>query len=65
MLTMLTVTMLIPLSISFVRHAMAFLHPQRVAILPHWHRDFEEWHKAKEREQRNIKKTSYQASEED
>ena len=27
---------------------MAFLHPQRVAILPHWHKDFEEWHKAKE-----------------
>jgi len=27
---------------------MAFLHPQRVPILPHWHKDFEEWHKAKD-----------------
>lgn len=31
------------------RHAMAFLHPQRVPILPHWHQDFDEWHKAKDR----------------
>jgi hypothetical protein len=26
------------------QHAMAFLHPQRVPMLPHWHKDFEQWH---------------------
>lgn len=30
------------------QHAMAFLHPQRVPTWPHWHKDFEEWHKAKD-----------------
>ncbi|CAJ1382666.1 unnamed protein product, partial [Effrenium voratum] len=34
------------------QHAMAFLHPQRVPILPHWHQDFEEWHKKKEKEEK-------------
>ena len=27
---------------------MAFLHPQRVPILPHWHKDFQEWQNKKE-----------------
>lgn len=31
------------------QHAMAFLHPQRVPIMPHWHKDFQDWD-----EQRNI-----------
>ena len=31
-----------------LRHAMAFLHPQRVPILPHWHKDFQEWQNKKE-----------------
>eukprot|EP00931_Biecheleriopsis_adriatica_P045983 TRINITY_DN26372_c0_g1_i1.p1 TRINITY_DN26372_c0_g1~~TRINITY_DN26372_c0_g1_i1.p1 ORF type:complete len:698 (+),score=163.54 TRINITY_DN26372_c0_g1_i1:60-2096(+) len=30
------------------QHAMAFLHPQRCPILPHWHRDFKEWHDMKD-----------------
>jgi len=28
------------------QHGMAFLHPERVQILPHWHQDFLEWHRA-------------------
>lgn len=31
------------------QHAMAFLHPDKVPILPHWHQDFKEWHEKKER----------------
>jgi len=30
------------------QHAMAFLHPQRVPILPHWHKDFQDWHDSKD-----------------
>ncbi|CAE7706339.1 VTC4 [Symbiodinium pilosum] len=30
------------------QHAMAFLHPQRVPILPHWHKDFQEWQNKKD-----------------
>lgn len=32
------------------QHSMAFLHPQRVPILPHWHQDFQDWHDSKERD---------------
>jgi len=28
------------------QHGMAFLHPERVSILPHWHQDFLDWHRA-------------------
>mmetsp|Transcript_69361 Transcript_69361/g.225177 ORF Transcript_69361/g.225177 Transcript_69361/m.225177 type:complete len:700 (-) Transcript_69361:114-2213(-) len=31
------------------QHAMAFLHQDRVSILPHWQQDFEEWRLKKER----------------
>jgi len=31
------------------QHAMAFLHPQRVPLLPHWHDDFKRWHDVKKR----------------
>eukprot|EP00932_Pfiesteria_piscicida_P018142 SRR837773.501.p2 GENE.SRR837773.501~~SRR837773.501.p2 ORF type:complete len:265 (+),score=116.75 SRR837773.501:713-1507(+) len=31
------------------QHAMAFLHPQKVPILPHWHKDFQDWHESKAR----------------
>eukprot|EP00930_Biecheleria_cincta_P034599 TRINITY_DN23890_c0_g1_i1.p1 TRINITY_DN23890_c0_g1~~TRINITY_DN23890_c0_g1_i1.p1 ORF type:complete len:697 (-),score=123.13 TRINITY_DN23890_c0_g1_i1:230-2272(-) len=31
------------------QHAMAFLHPSRVPILPHWHEDFQDWHNKKDR----------------
>mmetsp|Transcript_24076 Transcript_24076/g.66992 ORF Transcript_24076/g.66992 Transcript_24076/m.66992 type:complete len:685 (+) Transcript_24076:97-2151(+) len=30
------------------QHGMAFLHPERVPILPHWHQDFSEWHRQKD-----------------
>mmetsp|Transcript_23822 Transcript_23822/g.43199 ORF Transcript_23822/g.43199 Transcript_23822/m.43199 type:complete len:676 (-) Transcript_23822:120-2147(-) len=30
------------------QHAMAFLHPQRCPIWPHWHKDFQEWHDRKD-----------------
>jgi len=30
------------------QHAMAFLHPERVPILPHWHQDFKEWHEKRD-----------------
>merc|ERR1712232_1307314 len=39
------------------QHGMAFLHPERVPILPHWHKDFTEWHEAKAR-QRAKKQTA-------
>mmetsp|Transcript_118925 Transcript_118925/g.361773 ORF Transcript_118925/g.361773 Transcript_118925/m.361773 type:complete len:677 (+) Transcript_118925:109-2139(+) len=29
------------------QHGMAFLHPERVQMLPHWHQDFQEWHEEK------------------
>mmetsp|Transcript_76774 Transcript_76774/g.225400 ORF Transcript_76774/g.225400 Transcript_76774/m.225400 type:complete len:679 (+) Transcript_76774:84-2120(+) len=28
------------------QHGMAFLHPDKVSMLPHWHQDFYEWHQA-------------------
>jgi len=31
------------------QHAMAFLHPEKVPILPHWHQDFKEWHDKRDR----------------
>merc|ERR1719401_1699142 len=31
------------------QHAMAFLHPEKVPIMPHWHQDFQEWHEKKDR----------------
>merc|ERR1712048_1258381 len=31
------------------QHGMAFLHPERVPILPHWHEDFCAWHQKKDR----------------
>mmetsp|Transcript_14734 Transcript_14734/g.31829 ORF Transcript_14734/g.31829 Transcript_14734/m.31829 type:complete len:693 (-) Transcript_14734:201-2279(-) len=31
------------------QHAMAFLHPEKVPILPHWHKDFQDWHDQRER----------------
>mmetsp|Transcript_44798 Transcript_44798/g.115938 ORF Transcript_44798/g.115938 Transcript_44798/m.115938 type:complete len:687 (+) Transcript_44798:74-2134(+) len=30
------------------QHAMAFLHPERVPIMPHWHADFAAWHAKKD-----------------
>lgn len=36
------------------QHAMAFLHPKRVPILPHWHQDFQVWHERRLEEQRNV-----------
>jgi len=32
------------------QHAMAFLHPEKVPLLPHWHQDFKEWHEQKARD---------------
>lgn len=29
------------------QHGMAFLHPKRVPIMPHWHKDFADWHAKK------------------
>lgn len=36
------------------QHGMAFLHPQRVPILPHWHQDFEQWHQRLENKKHNV-----------
>jgi len=36
------------------QHGMAFLHPERVPILPHWHQDFREWHEQKARQESNL-----------
>lgn len=43
------------------QHAMAFLHPQRCPILPHWHKDFEEWHKAKDEKKLRLGKGNVSA----
>jgi len=29
------------------QHGMAFLHPERVKVLPHWHQDFAKWHESR------------------
>jgi hypothetical protein len=36
------------------QHAMAFLHPTRVQILPHWHQDFQTWHEKRLEEQQRT-----------
>lgn len=33
------------------QHAMAFLHPEKLPILPHWYKDFKDWHDDRDREQ--------------
>eukprot|EP00929_Paragymnodinium_shiwhaense_P054607 TRINITY_DN2737_c0_g1_i1.p1 TRINITY_DN2737_c0_g1~~TRINITY_DN2737_c0_g1_i1.p1 ORF type:complete len:811 (-),score=180.44 TRINITY_DN2737_c0_g1_i1:383-2815(-) len=38
------------------QHAMAFLHPERVPILPHWHQDFVDWHEARRLEAEKSKR---------
>jgi len=36
------------------QHAMAFLHPERVLVLPHWHKDFMEWEENKKRAEAKV-----------
>mmetsp|Transcript_535 Transcript_535/g.1462 ORF Transcript_535/g.1462 Transcript_535/m.1462 type:complete len:420 (+) Transcript_535:158-1417(+) len=42
------------------QHAMAFLHPQRVPILPHWHQDFQKWDEQQKQAQAMLRKRSPQ-----
>lgn len=44
------------------QHGMAFLHPERVPILPHWHQDFLDWH---EQKARNADFTNVRNSQDD
>lgn len=38
------------------QHAMAFLHPTRVPIMPHWAKDFREWHAAKDEQRKKLRR---------
>lgn len=40
------------------QHAMAFLHAEKVPILPHWHEDFQKWHEHNETLQRRRRRDS-------
>ncbi|CAE7490839.1 VTC4 [Symbiodinium microadriaticum] len=46
------------------QHAMAFLHPQRVPILPHWHKDFQEWQNKKDDAEANFRRRKKLSSKE-
>mmetsp|Transcript_36114 Transcript_36114/g.107231 ORF Transcript_36114/g.107231 Transcript_36114/m.107231 type:complete len:686 (+) Transcript_36114:60-2117(+) len=39
------------------QHAMAFLHPEKIPLLPHWHADFQAWHEKKDQYARTSKLT--------